>query len=58
VTDILRSVLPEVGLLDDDQTLTYLHSTVSTHRHPVRRPETPAYLDAFLPDMPFTPGES
>jgi type IV secretion system protein VirB4 len=57
VTDILRSVLPEVGLLDDDQTLTYLHSTVSTHRHPVRRPETPAYLDAFLPDMPFTPGD-
>ncbi|HTB72093.1 MAG TPA: conjugal transfer protein TrbE [Polyangiaceae bacterium] len=57
VTDILRSVLPEVGLLDDDQTLTYLHSTVSTHRHPVRRPETPAYLDALLPDMPFTPGD-
>ena len=55
VTDILRSVLPEVGLLDDDQTLTYLHSTVSTHRRPVRRPETPAYLDALLPDMPFTP---
>src|ERR1017187_2764932 len=57
VTDILRSVLPEVGLLDDDQTLTYLHSTVSTHRTPVRRPEPPAYLDALLPDMPFTPGD-
>jgi type IV secretion system protein VirB4 len=57
VTDILRSVLPEVGLLDDDQTLTYLHSTVSTHRHPVRSPETPAYLDALLPDMAFTPGD-
>jgi len=57
VTDILRSVLPDVGLLDDDQTLTYLHSTVSTHRHPVRRPETPTCLDALLPDMPFTPGD-
>ena len=57
VTDILRSVLPEVGLLDDDQTLTYLHSTVSTHRHPVRRPETPAVPRRALPDMPLTPGD-
>ena len=51
------AVLPEVGLLDDDQTLSYLHSTISTHRHPVRAPETPMYLDALLPDMPFTPGD-
>jgi type IV secretion system protein VirB4 len=57
VADILRSVLPDVGLLDDDQTLSYLHSTISTHRHPVRAPETPMYLDALLPDMPFTPGD-
>jgi type IV secretion/conjugal transfer VirB4 family ATPase len=57
ITDILRAVFPEVGLLDDEQTLSYLHSTVSTHRHPVRAPETPMYLDAVLPDMPFTPGD-
>ena len=57
VADILRSVLPDVGLLDDDQTLSYLHSTISTHRHPVRAPETPTYLDALLPDVPFTPGD-
>src|SRR6185437_13584027 len=57
IADILRSVLPDVGLLDDDQTLSYLHSTVSTNRHPVRAPETPMYLDALLPDMPLTPGE-
>jgi len=57
IADILRSVLPDVGTLDDDQTLSYLHSTVSTHRHPVRVPETPMYLDALLPDMPFTPGD-
>src|SRR5580704_10992109 len=57
IADILRSVLPDVGALDDDQTLSYLHSTVSTHRHPVRAPETPMYLDALLPDMPFTPGD-
>lgn len=57
ISDILRAAFPEVGLLGDDQTLSYLHSTISTHRHPVRAPETPMYLDAVLPDMPFTPGD-
>ncbi len=57
IVDILKGVFPEVGLLDDDQTLSYLHSTISTHRHPVKTPETPMYLDAFLPDMAFTPGD-
>jgi type IV secretion system protein VirB4 len=57
VTDILASVLPEVGTLTDDQTLSYLHSTISTQRHPVRSPETPMYLDAFLPDEALTPGD-
>ncbi len=57
IVDIVAGVFPEVGALDDDQTLSYLHSTVSTHRHPVRRPETPMYLDALLPDMPLSPGE-
>jgi type IV secretion system protein VirB4 len=57
IVDILRGVFPDVGELDDDQTLTYLHSTISTHRHPVRAPEVPMYLDAVLPDMAFHPGE-
>jgi len=57
VSDIVRGVFPEVGDLDDEQTLSYLHSTISTERHPVRVPETPMYLDAFLPDMPLTPGD-
>jgi type IV secretion system protein VirB4 len=57
IVDILSGVFPEVGALDDDQTLSYLHSTISTNRHPVRAPETPMYLDALLPDMPFAPGE-
>jgi type IV secretion system protein VirB4 len=57
IADILRAVFPEVGLLSDEQTLSYLHSTISTHRHPVRVPETPMYLDALLPDMPLTPGD-
>ncbi len=57
ITDILRAVFPEVHELDDEETLTYLHSTISTNRHPVRVPETPMYLDALLPDMALTPGE-
>ena len=48
IVDILAGVFPEVGALDDDQTLSYLHSTISTNRHPVRAPETPMYLDAAL----------
>lgn len=57
VSDIMRGVFPEVAELDDAQTLSYLHSTISTNRHPVATPETPIYLDALLPDMPFLPGD-
>ena len=38
------------------ETLTYLHSTVSTKRHRVRVPEIPMYLDALLADEPLTGG--
>src|SRR6202034_2903162 len=48
---------PKRRALTDDQALTYLHSCVSTHRHPVRAPATPMYLDALLPDMALTPGD-
>jgi type IV secretion system protein TrbE len=57
LADIMAGVLTEVRELDDDETLTYLHSTISTNRHPVRRPGTPMYLDGVLPDMAFTPGD-
>jgi len=46
--DLFASVLPSAEFLTDDETLTYLQSTVSPKRHPVRAPETPAYLDAIL----------
>jgi type IV secretion system protein VirB4 len=55
--DIMAGVFVEARELDDAETLSYLHSTVSTNRHPVVVPETPMYLDAFLPDMAFTPGD-
>ncbi|XIA62025.1 conjugal transfer protein TrbE [Bradyrhizobium sp. TZ2] len=56
--DLLSSVLPEIAALDDKDTLTYLHTCVSTKRHPISVPEIPAYLDAFLSDEPLTGGLS
>ena len=57
ILDIMAAVFVEVRELSDEETLAYLHSTISTHRHPVRMPEVPAYLDALLPDQAFTPGD-
>ena len=57
ILDIMAGVFLEVRELSDEETLTYLHSTISTNRHPVRMPEVPAYLDALLPDQAFTPGD-
>ena len=56
VLDLLQGVLPASKALDDEETLTYLHSTVSTKRHRVRVPEIPMYLDAVLADMPLIGG--
>src|SRR5690606_35696824 len=54
--DLFASFMPEVRALDDAETLTYLHGCVSERFHPVRVPETPAYLDAILADTPLTGG--
>ena len=56
VLALLDGFMPECRWLDDSETLTYLHSTVSTNRHRVRVPETPMYLDALLADQPLTGG--
>ena len=56
--DLLSSVLPEIASLDDTDTLTYLHSCISTKRHQVGVPDIPAYLDAYLCDEPLTAGLS
>ena len=56
VLALLDGFMPECSWLDDGETLTYLHSTVSTRRHRVRVPETPMYLDALLADQPITGG--
>ncbi|AZO25045.1 conjugal transfer protein TrbE [Mesorhizobium sp. M1E.F.Ca.ET.045.02.1.1] len=56
VLSLLDGFMPECQWLDDAETLTYLHSTVSTKRHGVRVPETPIYLDALLAEQPLTAG--
>ncbi len=53
---LVEAFMPECRWLDDGETLTYLHGCVSTHRHRVRVPETPVYLDALLADQPLTGG--
>ncbi len=53
---LIEGFVPEVAWLNDGETLTYLHSTVSTRRQRVRVPETPMHLDALLVDEPLTGG--
>ncbi|MGH6956445.1 MAG: conjugal transfer protein TrbE, partial [Caulobacteraceae bacterium] len=53
---LVEGLLPEAGWLSDEETLTYLHSTISTKRQRVRVPETPMCLDAFLADEPLAGG--
>ena len=50
VLALIEGFMPEAEWLDDEETLTYLHSCVSTRRQSVRVPETPMHLDAFLAD--------
>src|SRR6185295_13177804 len=50
---MLGSILPEAEALDDAGTLTYLHGTISTRRHPITVPPVPAHLDAILCDTPL-----
>jgi type IV secretion system protein TrbE len=54
--DLLSNILPEISFLSDEETLTHLHSCVSTKNHAVSVPAIPAYLDALLADTPFTGG--
>jgi len=56
VLQLVEGFVPEVEWLDDSETLTYLHSTISTKHQRVRVPEIPIYLDAILADEPLTGG--
>jgi len=56
VLQLVEGFMPEVGWLDDGETLSYLHACVSTKRQGVRVPEIPMHLDALLADEPLTGG--
>ena len=56
VFDMLSGTLALIAPLNDEETLTYLHSTISTRRHRVAVPELPVFLDAVLADEPFSGG--
>ncbi|MEM6898154.1 MAG: conjugal transfer protein TrbE [Pseudomonadota bacterium] len=56
VSDLLSTCLEHISPLDDDETLTFLHSTISTKRHGITTPELPVFLDAVLADEPFAGG--
>jgi type IV secretion/conjugal transfer VirB4 family ATPase len=56
VLQLVEGFMPESAWLDDAETLTYLHATVSTKRQRVRVPEIPMHLDAVLADQPLTAG--
>jgi type IV secretion/conjugal transfer VirB4 family ATPase len=56
VLDLFSGFMAEVRALDDAETLTFLHGTISTRQHAVAVPETPMYLDAFLADTALTGG--
>jgi type IV secretion system protein VirB4 len=56
VIQLVEGFMPEVAWLDDGDTLTYLHSTISTRQQRIRVPETPMHLDALLADEPLAGG--
>ncbi len=58
IVRLLRSIFPRVWELDDGETLTYLHGSVSTNRQSVAVPEVPMYLDHILADVKFVPGDN
>ena len=53
---LVEGFVPEAEWLDDAETLSFLHATVSTKRQAVGVPETPMHLDALLADEPLTGG--
>lgn len=56
VLQLVEGFMPECAWLNDAETLTYLHATISTNVQRVRVPEVPMHLDALLADQPLTAG--
>jgi len=54
--DILKDFMFEVSFLNDAETLSYLHNTISPKPQKIAPPEIPMYLDAYLADTPLIGG--
>lgn len=53
---LLDLVMVEARFLDDEETLTYLHSCVSDRPHRVAVPPTPFHIDELIADAPLLGG--
>ena len=58
VVNLMAGFMPEVRLLDDSVTLTYLHSCVSDRPLTVAAPDVPFHLDEMITDRPLAGGLS
>jgi type IV secretion system protein VirB4 len=56
IFNLFGEYLAEAALLDDDETLSYLHSCISPKNHRVKVPEIAMYLDTVLADTPLVGG--
>lgn len=56
VGNLLQGQLPIFRELSDEETLSYLHSTISTKRHKISVPDIPMYLDHVLSDQSLEHG--
>jgi type IV secretion/conjugal transfer VirB4 family ATPase len=56
VANILKSFMPYVSLLNDEELLTYLHSCVSSKNQTIKVPDVPFYLDSMITDEPLVGG--
>ncbi len=50
---LLGSLFASMRVLEGEELLSYLHSSISFNRQRVAMPEVPFYLDALLADMPL-----
>jgi len=53
---LLDLVMSDVAFLDSAETLTYLHSCVSSRPHAVAVPSTPFHIDELISDSPLLGG--
>ena len=56
IQDILKNLFPFTRNLNDSETLSYLHSCVSTKKHRIIAPDFPIFLDSIITDQALEGG--